>query len=347
MKKYNLLILFAIVLISSCSFNEPTIDSTTEHYRVFLFDNTDKTDYFYTVTDLENPEKYMISKSNGGKVSADISALRCFRDEVYMISPTSQKVLIYNSTDFKATGVIDCSSYGVSPKDIAFHAGATSAFIIGKNSTQVLVVNLEQKRVTSAITFPDTIGGIAVSGPSIFVTLTNLSKTAIIDNQTLKISASLDTPNYPEMISVSADGNKMFIVTPGTGSYESFAPMESFCYIFNVADRTLINKVKLEVKPKVFATAFRPKLMTVTSKNLVYFTDGEFLVSLDVLKNYRLKKYTETGISTMRYSKEFDGLFITKSSTPGMEFIALKPSTGERLNTYKIYPESKLILPLK
>ncbi|MEI6091789.1 MAG: hypothetical protein WCR42_15135 [bacterium] len=347
MKKSNLLILFAIVLLNACSFNEKTIDTTTEHYRIFMFDNTDKTDYFYTVTDIENPAKDMITNANGSKIKSDISALRYFRDEVYFISPAGGKVMVYNSTDFKLSGEIDCTTYGFAPKDIAFHAGATSAFIIGKNSDQLLVVNLEQKRVTNAITLPDTIGGIAVSGPSIFVTLPNINKTVIIDNQTLKISTSLDIPDHPELIHVSADGNQMFIVAPGIGNYESFAPVSVYFYSYDVKERTLIKKVLLEIKPKVLATVFRPKQMVVTSKNLVYLTDGEFLISLDVLKNYRLKKYTETNISSLNYSKEFDGIFITKSSTPGMEFIELKPSTGEKLNTYKIYPESALILPLK
>jgi hypothetical protein len=347
MKKYNLLILLAIVLLSACSFDEKTIDTTTEHYRIFLFDNKEKTDYFFTVTDLGNPVKDMIATANGGKIKSDISALRYFRDEVYAISPASGKVFVYNSTDFKSTGEIDCTTFGVAPKDIAFHSGATSAFIIGKNSKQLLVVNLEQKRVTNAITFADTIGGVAVSGPSIFVTLTNINKLAIVDNQTLKISTYWDIPDHPELIHTSADGSKIFIIAPGLGGYESFAPVDSYCYIYSVIDRTLIKKIKLEIKPKVLAAAFRPKFITVTSNNLLYLSDGEFLISMDVLRNYRLKKYTETNITSLRYSKEFDGLFITKSATPGMEFIELKPSTAERLNTYKLYPESELILPLK
>lgn len=347
MKKYNLIILFALVLLNACSFDEKTIDSTKEHYRIFVFDNKDKTDYFFTVTDLENPEKDMISKEGGNKISTDVSALRYFREEVYFIAPAQGKVLVFNSSNLKSTGEIDCSSFGISPKDIAFHAGATSAFIIGKNSNQVLVVNLPERRVTNTITLPDTIGGIAISGPSIFVTLTNLNKTAIIDNQTLKISTYIDITDHPELIHVSADGSKMFIIAPGTGSYESFAPVDAYCYIYNVIERTLIKKVKLEIKPKVMATVFRPKFITVTSKNLLYLSDGEYLISLDILRNYRLKKYTETNISSLYYSKEFDGLFITKQSAPGMEFIELAPGTAERLNTYKIYPESELILPLK
>jgi hypothetical protein len=346
MKKYNLLILFAIVLLNACSFNEKTIDTTSEHYRIYLFDNKEKTDYFFTVTDLENPVKDMIATSNGAKIKSDISALRYFRDEVYLISPASGKIFVYNSTDFKSTGEIDCTTFGITPKDIAFHSGATSAYVIGKNSNQLLVVNLEQKRVTNSLTLADTIGGIAVSGPSIFVTLTDINRAAIIDNQTLKISTYLDIPDHPDLIHTSADGSKMYI-TPGIGNYESFGPVDAYCYIYSVIDRTLIQKIKLEVKPKVLAASFRPKFITVTSKNLVYLSDGEFLISMDALRNYRLKKYTETNITSLRYSKEFDGLCITKSSSPGMEFIELKPSTAERLNIYKIYPESELILPLK
>jgi hypothetical protein len=347
MKKYNLIILFAIVLLSACSFNERTIDMTTEHYRIFLFDNTDKTDYFFTVTDLGNPVKDMIFTANGGKITSQISALRFFRDEVYFISPDKQKVLIFNSTDMKSTGEIDCSTSVISPKDIAFHPGATSAFIIGKNSNQLLVVNLETKLITNTITLPDTIGAIAVSGPSIFVTIPNINKTVIVDNQTLKISTAIETPDYPQLIHESADGNEMYIVSTGFGTTNTLVAVDAYCYIYNVTERKITTKVKLEVLPKVLANQFRPTLMTVTSKNLIYLSDGQYLISLDVLRYYRLKKHTETGITTLRYSKEFDGLFITKTSSPGMEFIELKASTAERMNTYQLYPESKLILPLK
>lgn len=236
------LVLTSVLLLSSCSPEEPLINSFNGKWRLLLSGPTG----LYTIS---MPDQTVLNQT--WKPTTDLGVypvqqLRQYRNDIYVLTK-SESITVLNRETLTAVAEISLSGYGHAA-DIAF-ANATTAYVSLPDSMAVGVIDLTVFQIVRTISVGDSTAGIAALGNQICVALPHQNKVAIIDSRTNTVEARLDIPSdVPSLVEGDPLNNVFCVVSLGKGktpASQGEDPTVPSLSTINVSTRTITATVAL------------------------------------------------------------------------------------------------------
>ncbi|MDR0926205.1 MAG: hypothetical protein LBO69_00375 [Ignavibacteria bacterium] len=254
--KHAFYISILIVLLTSCSSDEPYIDNFTASLS-FIVQMSDGT--LQRIAKDNSITQIELGDANIGQ----ISKIKKFRGKYYLISETKRKVFILTEKTYELAEV-DYSEYGFTPADICF-PNATDAYVIDKNYGIVTIIDLTTNQLASIrITIDDAAGSIDGTGNQVYVTLPQMDVVSVIDTRTNTVVDNISVPNSPTYVAFTDDGTSAVVLS-------TTLPNVSVVDVTNrnVKTELTLGGANTDASKKIMPTAIisSPTYMYITANN--------------------------------------------------------------------------------
>ncbi|MFA6570515.1 MAG: hypothetical protein WCT77_04685 [Bacteroidota bacterium] len=307
-KIFSALILTLIIL--SCSGKEGVID------------NTNKSWYFLASVDspngaimkVEMPAGTIISndlfsEKNSRTLDGKVEKIVSFRDNIFLIIPSTFKIEVVNKTTFISVATVDYSSLGLAPTDICF-ANATDAYVAHGRDSVVSILDLTNFVIARQIITGSHPVAITSSGNQIFVADQLDNNIAVIDSRTHNVEAKIPVQTAPTYIATNSTGEKIIVVSLGAGKLDgTSAKSAAQVSLIDVQSRTVIKTKEIasgSTNPKDVV----PSGLIVSKYDMGYISTQINLYSYDTRSGERLSFVDSSPYIMASYSSVRDELML-------------------------------------
>ncbi|MEY3386321.1 MAG: hypothetical protein RIR53_1132 [Bacteroidota bacterium] len=264
-------VILALALLSSCSPEEPLIDSFDDRWRL-LISNQRGEIVSIPIPSEEQPTVVWSDPSDSSR-----NTLHRFRDFVYLLHGQRPWIVVFDADTVRAIDTIDLGTEPVA--SIAF-ANATTAFATAPSQKSLLVIDLTVNAVARTIPMPSRPMFIAVNGNQLCVTMPDTNAVAIVDTRSLSLTKILSSAPVPWF--VAADPNSSYFCVVGLGSGKVDANPASAATVQFVDASAQNISAPLEITPRSGpASQVIPTGLVVTTTQIAYISTqiGMFRVS--------------------------------------------------------------------
>ena len=267
--------------------------------------------FVYDVNSNKIAQEEVYQTANGKAIASMVTELYLFRDKIYMLEPVAQKIEVLDASDYKVLATWDFSEQGLSPIKIAFHPGATSAYVIGENSDQLYVIDLTVNEIAKTIQLPTPASDIETSGSQIYIAIPTKNIITIIDSRNLQIAAELQTAQSPELLAISSDASSLNVVCSGVYPEAGKPKINAMLQVFNLKTLAKIEDKTISIANKIAAKDFYPTSIAVASNNNIYISTENYVLAIRASANYYSNYYSVKDVIQCIYSESFEQLIYT------------------------------------
>ncbi len=310
-----------LFLLISCSPEENVVTPDQDSWTLFSVPMNENALYSERVsgTELSIRKKLYTSES-------EIGNMYIYRDQLYLLLPTSKKIVILNRASYETLHVIDFTQESKKPLAMAF-GNATTAYIIFEKDSIVQLYDILNKKLAGTIKVgsytSDIISGIGDRQNQIFIA--NLASNTIshIDTRTNRVEKEYAVLNAPRFLSNDPTGNKIVYVSEGGGKTIANTDKSTSGIGFIDIDRKLLLAQMTISTRDADSVDAMPRGLAVTASEWAFIPFSNGLVRVDTreYKNYStISRKAYTGIVYNDRRREVlanaeDGLFVLNGNT--------------------------------
>ncbi len=334
--------IFLVVLISSCTFDEPFIDETIKDYRLLAVDTDGNDLVLYDVNEGRVVASDLYSSANEMVVDTEINNIQQFKHQIFLIKQESKTIEILTESNFKSVAEIDFSEEDTPPVKIVFHPGATSAYVMFENAKYIYLMDITDYSKVKKIDMPAAVSDIDVSGSMIYAACTEAKAVAIIDSRSQDITGYITVDEFPVYLAISADATKINILARKDLGNDGLT-----FYAYNLQNLKKLKKVQ-HLNPNIGINkntgefnSFNVSDLVVTKGGVIYFSvAGDYVLSLKEKVSYFSRKIKITDIEKVCYSYKYDELLYV-SDFPELDFYFVNPKKGTVIGKMVSLPNMK------
>lgn len=340
LNRFNKLIissLFSILILSSCSKENPIIDNSDNSFKVLV------------ATGENHSELSVIEQPSGKIINANllsspiyseinkksISRIAVFGSHIYVLIPEAYKILVYNRWNYNFTDSISFENEKIMPIDIAF-SNATDAFLIFKDYSKVAIVDIKFYKTARFIDIGESPSSIAYYSSKILITNNKSNTVSIINSQNYTFETEIQVSASPLQIVVAPNSPTASIICGKNAAIDSTASDIPNAKI-DILDLSQMQITRsFELRSPIFdANKIYPSGASISSNNilLVATQQGLFKSNIKTLSLPILtKKY---GVSSITATTTQDKFLIIDSESNGKIISPVTVETEMELNIPK------------
>lgn len=268
------LIVVSLVVLVSCTPDEPTINSFNDEWRLVV---TESGGVSTVVMPSGNTGVSNVWSGPSG-VSFPVTFIATFRSELYLLHATMPWIIVLESQNLVALDTIDLGTSGIAA-DIAF-ANATTAYVSLPKSTSIGIVDLTVNQLVRTIDAGGTSSGIAAIGNQVCAALTDKNEVVVIDTRTNVIEARRPVGTAP--VYVEADGlNQVFcIVSLGAGKLDAELHTPPTISFMTAKNSTIVKTLEISGRPTNAALQY-PRGLVVNASEYAFIPVQNGLVTVN------------------------------------------------------------------
>jgi YVTN family beta-propeller protein len=339
--KYSIHIFFVLsIILGSCAPEENIVTPDQDAWTLFSVPKNENAVYSDRVsgTELSNRKKLFNAETN-------IEHVYIYRDQLYVMLPESNRIVILNRASYEIMHVIDFATVSKKPIAMAF-GNATTAYIIFEKDSIVQLYDILNKQIAGSIAVGaytvDIISGIGDRQNQIFVA--NLASNSIsqIDTRTNRVEKEYAVLQAPKFLSNDPTSTKIVYVSEGAGKTLVNNPKSIAGIGFIDIDRKIV-LAQMPISTKdIDSVDAIPRGLAVTSSEWAFvpFSNGLVRVDTREYKNYTtISRKVYDGIIYNNRRREVlanadDGISVLNGNT-GLVQSVLKNSSSLR----KVLPQ--------
>jgi DNA-binding beta-propeller fold protein YncE len=220
-----------LLLLASCSPDEPIIDNTVRSWRLLLVHANG------TVADVTMPEGTSTNPPSLSLVGG-VEKCRQYRDDLYALSRDSALVVVVDARTMVERQRISLDTAGPAA-DIIF-ANATTAYALHAGTNVVSVIDLTVGVVVQQIAVGDRPIAGAVYGNQLGIVCQGAERLDVIDSRTNAVEASVPIAEAPAFIDVDPLQQAFCITTLGAGRVDRRPTTTPKLWVVRISDRAVL-----------------------------------------------------------------------------------------------------------
>ena len=209
--KLKYLSLLALILLNSCSADDPLINSFDDSWRYLVAGPIGVSTIRMPAGTIENASVW----TSDQLAPYPVYTIKPFRDRIYLLLK-QDAVVVLNGETLEAVDTIQLVGKGL-VSDIAF-ANASTAYVALPESNEVGVIDITTGNLARTISMVGSPTGLAVLGNQICVAIQDKNEAAIVDTRTntVELSIPIDSP-APTYVAADPINQAFGVVSLGAG----------------------------------------------------------------------------------------------------------------------------------
>jgi len=337
MKSFVLLLLsLMIVSLSSCEYDEITINNSDIDYSVVISSGENNKLIKIELPDGNILSEDLLADNNIEPLSGIPSKLLRFMDKLYVLIPENYSIEVFNDQTFERLAVYDFSADKLEPTDISF-PNATDAYVLHGNDSLISLIDMTNYSIARQIETKSNPVSAAYVGNQMFVACRGSNYATVIDTRTHKQEAEVYVSYAPIFAGVSPDRGKIVILSAGAGKYDDQdKKTECELALINPINHELIGKSDLSIT-RYNSIEMRPISAAVADNNYCYFSTDEYLIKIYTLSvsspipvkqgKFDLVYYAKHRNRLLLFENESMNLLLFNPANNGIEKKILMPTT--------------------
>lgn len=316
----HIFIVLILVLIS-CSPEENIVTPNQDSWTLFSVPMNENALYSERVsgTELSIRKKLYASDS-------EIGNMYIYRDQLYLLLPASNRIVILDRGSYETLGVIDFTTESKKPLAMAF-GNATTAYIIFEKDSIVRLYDILNQQLAGIIKVgnhtADILSGIGDRQNQIFVANLGSNTISHIDTRTNRVEKEYSVLTAPRFLSNDLTGKKIVYVSEGGGKTISNTVKTTAGIGFIDIDRKFLLAQMTISTRDTDSTEAIPNGVAVTTSEWAFvpFSNGLVRVDTREYKNYSIiSRKVYAGIAYNDRRREVlanaeDGLYVLNGNT--------------------------------
>lgn len=341
MKNSLLLVLAALVLLVACSSEDKVINNYTDQSQAIAIVK-------------DSPDLKLIRISTGELINSNLlnqsglsgppSAVKSFRNMLYVLYPKDFKVFVYNIAAQKLEATIDFSTDKIEPYDICF-ANATDAYICHANSNIISLIDITVYKEAKKINVGKNPVSIACSGNQIITANSGDNTVSFVDTRTNSQIATANAGFAPYFVDVRTNGKEFVVVSLGDGKIiDGKTKTASTIHFFDVLNKNNLGQFELATT-NVKSIDFFPKSLSVSAKDWAFIPGDSAFLRVDFKSKTKASYIGKLRYNFTSYDIISARLFAVESINGKSTLKICDQSTGKLVssialpdNVAKVYP---------
>ncbi len=326
--------LFSILILSSCSKENPIIDNSDNSFKMLVATGENHSE----LSVIEQPSGKII---NANLLSSpiyseinkkEISRIAVYGSHIYALIPEAYKIFIYNRWNYNFIDSISFENEKIMPIDIAF-SNATDAYLIFKDYSKVAIVDIKFYKTSRFIDIGESPSSIAYYSGKILITNNTSNTVSIINSQNYTFENEIQVSASPLQIVVAPNSPIASIICGKNALIDSNATDIPNAKI-DILDLSQLKITRsFDLRSPIFdANKIYPSGASISSNNILIvatqhglFKSNIKTLSLPILtKKYGVKAITSTPIQ--------DKFLIIDSESKGKIISPITVETEMELN---------------
>ena len=316
----HIFIVLVLVLVS-CSPEENVVTPDQDSWTLFSVPMNENALYSERVSGSELSTRKKLYSSD-----SEIGNMYIYRDQLYLLLPESNRIVILNRASYETLHVIDFTNESQKPLAMAF-GNATTAYIIFEKDSIVRLYDILNKQLAGTIKVgyytADIISGIGDRQNQIFVANLGSNTISHIDTRTNRVEKEYSVLTAPKYLSNDPTGKKIVYVSEGGGKTITNTEKSTAGIGFiDIDSKLLLAQMTISTKD-VDSTDAIPTGVAVTASEWAFVPFSNGLVRIDTreYKNYStMSRKVYSGIAYNDRRREVlanaeDGLYVLNGNT--------------------------------